>query len=122
MGLFAKGANPKKFCDEGHATLEEVSTMWGPNKQNGYKSNNHNLDVKVKAQAKKLYFKFYPTNEKITNNEFGCKLCWDIVAKHKYKQVNWSAFGLDIAKEKARKEHRKAIVENVSKYVKVEGQ
>jgi len=29
---------------------------------------------------------------------------------------------LDIAKEKAQKEHREATVENVSKYVKVEGQ
>jgi len=54
MGLFAKRTNPKKFFDEGHATLEEVSTMWGPNKQNGYKSNNYNLDVKVNAQAKKF--------------------------------------------------------------------
>jgi len=48
-GLFAKRANPKKLCDEGHATLEEVSAMWGPKKQNGYKFNNPNLDVKVKA-------------------------------------------------------------------------
>lgn len=105
MGLFAEGTNPKKLCNESHATLEKVSTMWGLNKQNGYKSNSHNLDVKVKEQAGKLYFKFYLTNEKITNNEFGCKLCWDIVAKHKSKQVNWSALGLDIAKEKTRKEH-----------------
>jgi len=48
-GLFTEKANPKKLCDEGHAILEEVSTMWGPKKQNGYKFNNPNLDVKVKA-------------------------------------------------------------------------
>jgi hypothetical protein len=82
-----------------------------------------NLDVKVKVKARveELYFKFYPTNEKITNNEFGHKLCWDIVANHKGKQVNWSTFGLDIAKEKARRERQKVVVENVNKYVKVEG-
>ncbi len=85
--MFVEGVNPKKLCDEGHATLEKVSAMWGPKKQNGYKSNNPNLDVKVKAQAEELYFKFYPTNEKITNNEFGYKLCWDIVRDHKGKQV-----------------------------------
>jgi hypothetical protein len=27
MGSFAEGTNPKKLCDEGHATLEKVSTM-----------------------------------------------------------------------------------------------
>ncbi len=122
MGLFVEGIKPKKFCDEGHVTLEKVSSMWSPKKQNGYKSNNPNLDVKVKAQAEELYFKFYPTNEKITNNEFGHKLFWDIVAKHKGKQVNWSTFGLDIAKQKAWKERQKIVVENVSKYVKVEGE
>jgi hypothetical protein len=49
MGLFIKKIDPKKFCAKGHVTLEEVSTMWGSRKQNGYRSNNPNLDVKVKA-------------------------------------------------------------------------
>jgi hypothetical protein len=121
MGLFAKGVNPKKFCGEGHATLEEVSAMWGLKKQNGYKFNNPNLDVKVKAQAEELHFKFYPINEKITNNKFGYKFCWDIVAEDRGKQVNWSTFGLDIAKENSWKECQEAAIENVSKYVKVKG-
>jgi hypothetical protein len=95
--------------------------MWGPKKQNGYKFNNPNLDVKVKAWVQQFYFKFYPTNEKITNNEFGLRLCWDIVAKHKSKQVDCLTLGLDIAKEKVWREHWEAIVENVNKYVKVEG-
>jgi hypothetical protein len=85
-------------------------------------SNNLDLDVKVKAWAEELYFKFYPTNEKITNNEFGHKLCWGIIVEHKGKQVNWLALGLDITKEKAWRERWEATVENVSKYVKVEGQ
>jgi len=88
MGLFTKGVDPKKLCDEGHVTFEEVSTMWGPRKQNGYRSNNHDLDVKVKARVEELYFKFYLVNEKITNNEFGHKLCWDIVTEHKGRQIN----------------------------------
>ncbi len=50
------------------------------------------------------------------------KLCWCIIAKHKSKQVNWSTLGLDIAKEKTQKECKKVVVENVNKYVKVEGQ
>jgi hypothetical protein len=49
MGLSTKRANPKKLCVKGHATLEEVSAMWGSRKQNGYMSNNPNLNVKVKA-------------------------------------------------------------------------
>ncbi len=60
----------------------------GFKEQNGYMSNNLDLDVKVKAWVEELYLIFYPTNEKITNNEFGHKLCWGIVAKHKGKQVN----------------------------------
>jgi hypothetical protein len=48
-----------------------------------------------------LYSKFYPTNEKITNNEFGHKLYWGIVAKQKVIPVNWASFGLEVAKEKA---------------------
>jgi hypothetical protein len=27
--LVIKGTNPKKFCDEGHVTHEEVIAMWG---------------------------------------------------------------------------------------------
>jgi len=32
MELSTEGANLNKLCDEGHATLEKVSTMWGPRK------------------------------------------------------------------------------------------
>jgi hypothetical protein len=81
MGLSTARANTKNIFDEGHITLHEVFTMWSLRKQNGYKSNNLDFDVKVKAQGKELYFKFYPTNEKITNNEFGHKLCWGIVVE-----------------------------------------
>ncbi len=81
MGLSTERANTKKFSNEGHITLQKVSTMWSPRKQNGYMSNNLDLIVKVKARAKELYFKFYPTNEKITNNEFGHKLCRGIVVE-----------------------------------------
>jgi hypothetical protein len=52
--------------------------MFGLKKVNGYKSNNHEIDPEVKMQIEKFYFKFYPTNEKITNNEFGHKLCWGL--------------------------------------------
>jgi hypothetical protein len=49
MGLFIEGADTKKLCDEGHITLDEVFTIWNLRKQNGYMSNNLDLDVKVKA-------------------------------------------------------------------------
>jgi hypothetical protein len=52
-------------------------------------------------QAEKLYSKFYPTNEKITNNEFGHKLYWGILANRKVVPVNSASFGLEVAKEKA---------------------
>jgi hypothetical protein len=57
MGLSTEGADTKKLCDEGCITLEEVSTMC-LRKQNGYMSNNLDLDVKVKARVEELYFKF----------------------------------------------------------------
>ncbi len=55
--------------------------MFGPKKANGYRSNNLDLNPEVKMQVEELYFKLYPTNEKITNNEFGDKLYWGIVAE-----------------------------------------
>jgi hypothetical protein len=54
-------------------------------------------------QAEELYSKFYPINEKITNNEFGHKLYWGIVAKRKVVPVNRAFFGLEVAKEKVRR-------------------
>ncbi len=62
--------------------------MFGLKKANGYRSKNLNLDLEVKMQAKQLYSKFYLTNEKITNYEFGHKLYWGIVAKQKAIPVN----------------------------------
>ncbi len=50
-----------------------------------------------------MYSKFYPTNEKITNNEFGHKLYWGIVAKQKVVPMNWVSLGLEVAKDKARR-------------------
>jgi hypothetical protein len=71
MKLFRFGIQPKKLAEDGDITLDEVVLVFGPKKANGYRSNNHDLDPKVKMQVEKLYSKFYPTNEKITNNEFG---------------------------------------------------
>lgn len=75
--------------------------MFGLKKANDYRSNNPDLDPKVKMQVKQLYSKLYPTNEKITNNEVGHKLYWGIVAKQKVVPVNWASLGLEVAKEKA---------------------
>ncbi len=88
MKLPRFGIQPKKLVEDGHITLDEVVVVFGPKKANGYKSNNLDFDPKVKMQAKKLYSKFYPTNEKITNNEFGHKLYWGIVAKQKVIPMN----------------------------------
>ncbi len=52
----------------------------------------------------------------------GINFVGGIIAEHKGKQVNWLALGLDITKEKAWRERWEATIENVSKYVKVEGQ
>jgi hypothetical protein len=79
---------PKKLVEDGHITLDEVVVVFGPKKANGYRSNNPDLDLEVKMQAKELYSKFYLTNEKVTNNEFGHKLYWGIVAKQKVVPVN----------------------------------
>jgi hypothetical protein len=38
--------------------------MFGLKKANGYRSNNPYFNHDVKMQAKELYSKFYPTNEK----------------------------------------------------------
>jgi hypothetical protein len=88
MKLRRFGIQPKKLVEDGHITLDEVVVVFGLKKANGYKSNNPDVDPKVKMQAKKLYSKFYPTNEKITNNEFGHKLYWGIVAKQKVVPMN----------------------------------
>jgi len=55
--------------------------MFGPKKANGYRSNNPDFNPEVKIQVEELYSKFYSANEKITNNEFGHKLYWGIMAK-----------------------------------------
>jgi len=82
MKLTRFGIQPKKLVEDGHITLDEVIVVFGPKKANGYKSNNPDFDPKVKMQTKKLYSKFYPTNEKITNNEFGHKLYWGFLSMH----------------------------------------
>jgi hypothetical protein len=97
------GVDPKKLVKERHVSLEKISTMFGPKKANGYRSNNLDLTPEVAKQAKKLYFKFYPKNEKIINNEFVHKLCWGVVANMKNIAVNWTLLGLNITKEKAQK-------------------
>jgi hypothetical protein len=79
---------PKKLVEDGHITLDEVVVVFGPKKANDHRSNNPDLDPEMKIQAKKLYSKFYPTNEKITNNEVGHKLYWRIVAKRKAVPMN----------------------------------
>jgi hypothetical protein len=56
----------------------------------------------VKVWLKKIYFKIYLANEKIINNEFGHKLCWDIVAQWKGVLIKWSTLSLDMAKEKTK--------------------
>ncbi len=81
----------------------EVVVVFGPKKANGYRSNNPNLNPEVNMQDEELYSKFYPTNEKITNNEFGQKLYWGIMAKQKDVPVNWASLGLEVAREKARR-------------------
>jgi hypothetical protein len=96
------GVDPKKLVKERHVSLEKISTMFGPKKANGYRSSNLDLTPEVEKRAKKLYFKFYPTNEKIINIEFGHKLCWGIVA-NMHIAVNWTLLGLNITKEKAQK-------------------
>jgi hypothetical protein len=83
MKLPRFGIQPKKLVEDRHITLVEVVVVFGPKKANGYRFKNHDLDIEVKMQAEKLYSKFYPTNEKITNNEFGHKLYWGIVANRK---------------------------------------
>jgi len=52
-------------------------------------------------RTEELYFKFYLTNEKITNNEFGHKLYWGIVVEQKAIPMNSASLGLEVAKEKA---------------------
>jgi hypothetical protein len=42
------GIDPKKLVEEGHISLEEVSTVFGPKKVNGYRSNSLNLTLEVK--------------------------------------------------------------------------
>ncbi len=96
------GVDLKKLVKEGHISLE-ISTMFGPKKANGYRSNNLDLTPEVKKQVEKLYFKLYPTNEKFINNEFGHKLCWRVVAKRENVVVNWALLGLNIAKQKAQR-------------------
>ncbi len=41
------GIDLKKLV-EGHISLEEVSTVFGPNKANGYRSNSLNFTLEVK--------------------------------------------------------------------------
>ncbi len=77
--------------------------MFGLKKANGYRSNNPDLDPEVKMRVEELYFKLYPTNEKIINNEFGHKLYWGIVVERKAIPMNWASLGLEVAKEKARR-------------------
>jgi hypothetical protein len=103
MKLPRFGIQPKKLIEDGHITLDEVVIMFGPKKANGYRSNNLDLDPKVKMQVEELYFKLYPTNEKIKNNEFGDKLYWGIVVERKVVLVNWASLGLEVAKEKAQR-------------------
>jgi hypothetical protein len=81
MKLPRFGIQPKKLVEDGHITFDKVVVMFGLKKANGYRSNNLDLNPKVKMQAEELYSKFYSANEKITNNEFGHKLYWGIVAK-----------------------------------------
>ncbi len=88
---------------ERHISLEEVLTLFGPKKVNGYRSNNLDLTLEMKKQVEELYFKFYPTNEKFINNEFGHKFCWGVVGKRKNIAMNWALLRLNIAKEKAQK-------------------
>jgi hypothetical protein len=72
--LLRFGKQLKKLVEDGHITLDEVVVVFGLKKANGYRSNNPDLDLEVKMQVEKLYSKFYPINEKITNNEYGHKL------------------------------------------------
>jgi hypothetical protein len=75
--------------------------VFGLKKADNYRSNNPNLDPEVKMRTEELYFKFYLTNEKITNNEFGHKLYWGIVVEQKAIPMNSASLGLEVAKEKA---------------------
>jgi len=88
MKLLRFGIEPKTLVENGHITLGEVVVLFGPKKVDGYRSNNPTLDLEVKMQAEELYFKFYLINEKITNNEFGHKVYWGIVAERKVVPVN----------------------------------
>jgi hypothetical protein len=101
MKLPRFGIQPKKLVEDGHITLDEVAIVFGLKKANSYRSNNPNLDLEVKMRTEELYFKFYPTNEKITNNEFGHKLYWGIVVEQKAIPMNSASLGLEVAKEKA---------------------
>jgi hypothetical protein len=49
-----------------------VTTIFGG--LNVLMPNSLELLFEVRMKVKKLYFKFFPTNEKITNNEFAHKL------------------------------------------------
>jgi hypothetical protein len=42
------GIKPKKLVEDGHITLDEVAIVFGPKKANGYRSNNLDLESKVK--------------------------------------------------------------------------
>jgi hypothetical protein len=60
MKLLRFGIKLKKLVEDGHITLDEVAIVFGPKKANGYRSNNLDLDLKVKMQVEELNFKILP--------------------------------------------------------------
>ncbi len=110
--MSSDGIDPKKLIEEGHITLEEVSAVFGEKKQNGYKARNLDLLPEVKKRVDDLYRKFYPSNGKVTNNEYGRQLCWGIVAERKGVKVCWAALGLKVAKKKARRDQNIGVGED----------
>lgn len=108
------------MIEDGHITLEEVSAVFGEKKQNGYIAKNPDILPEVKKRVDELYQKFYPSNDKVTNSDYGHQLCWDVVAERKVVKVCWAVLGLKVAKEKARRDKNIGLGEDGHKVIKQE--